>query len=76
MNQRDRSNLEFLMRYDHKTKEWFRTATPDDLEYAWELLEAHGRELAAEREELIIEEQLEKMEEHYPESLQLLKNFI
>jgi hypothetical protein len=46
MNQHDRNNLEFIMRADSDTlRDWMDSLTPDDLDYASELLDQYGREL-------------------------------
>lgn len=47
MNERDRNNLEFLLSISEPTlKAWYASVTPDDIEYATELLKAYSNELA------------------------------
>lgn len=49
MNQYDRDNLNFLMMAsDEVLREWYNSASLDDLEYAQELLNAHECELDQE----------------------------
>lgn len=46
MNQHDRSNLEFLLQSDPLTLfNWMNTTSPDDIDYATELLNKYSQEL-------------------------------
>ena len=46
MNEHDRSNLEFLLNADDATiKDWQSKVSPDDIDYAQELLDAFSKEL-------------------------------
>lgn len=46
MNGRDLDNLHFLLKADKKTLEdWYSKSTPDDHEYACELMKAYQKEL-------------------------------
>jgi hypothetical protein len=50
MSKEDRVNLNFLLTASAETLlEWYKSADEDDLEYADELLQAHGRVLDAAR---------------------------
>jgi hypothetical protein len=47
MNNYDRENLQFLLNADSATlKEWYESVTPDDIEYAAELMLQYGEELS------------------------------
>ena len=49
MNQHDRDNLDFLLNASPEViKDWYEQMDDDDIQYAFELLEAYARELAAE----------------------------
>lgn len=68
MNAYDRNNLQFIMRSSGKTlREWMDTLTPDDLDYASELLDQHGRELDL-RAALLVEPKAGQ----YPEAVSLI----
>lgn len=56
MNQRDRANLEFLLSVGDGLAEWFAQASPDDVDYAQELLDAYEQELSAQEFELLSED--------------------
>lgn len=56
MNQRDRANLEFLLSVGDGLAEWFAQASPDDVEYAQELLDTYEQELSAQEFELLSED--------------------
>jgi hypothetical protein len=56
MNQRDRTNLEFLLNIGAGLAEWFEQATDDDVAYAKELLDQYDQELDAAASELWTEE--------------------
>lgn len=54
MNERDRRNLDFLLKVDHQTLlEWYDTASVDDLLYAQELFQAKTTELIMQELELL-----------------------
>ena len=75
MNDHDRGNLMFLMRSDSKTlKQWFETATADDLAYAQELLAAYNAELDEQNRALDIEDALDNVKV-YPEAQAVLAQF-
>jgi hypothetical protein len=75
MNTHDRKNLQFLLAADDKTlKKWFRTASPDDQEYAWSLLELYSRELDATSQEMRVEAELAQLSEHYPEAMAVINS--
>ena len=67
MNQRDRSNLEFLLRTEHIV-DWMHTATPDDIDYAKSLLDEYSRELVISTVMLTVE----PAGEDYPEAVSLI----
>jgi hypothetical protein len=56
MNQRDRTNLEFLLNIGAGLARWFEQASDDDVAYAKELLEQYEQELDLEASELLAEE--------------------
>lgn len=56
MNQRDRANLEFLLSVGDGLAKWFAQASPDDVDYAQELLDAYEQELSAQEFELLSED--------------------
>ena len=46
MNQHDRDNLDFLLNATPEIiQDWYEQMSDDDIEYAFELLEAHSQEL-------------------------------
>lgn len=54
INERDRKNLDFLLKVDHQTLlEWYDTASVDDLLYAQELFQAKTTELIMQELELL-----------------------
>jgi phage protein D len=56
MNQHDRNNLEFIMRADSDTlRDWMDQLTEDELDYASELLDQYGNELALRTAMLLVE---------------------
>jgi hypothetical protein len=74
MKKYDRNNLDFLMSADRSTfNDWFKTASQDDIDYAFELLNQYSLELDAKSEELKIEAELALMGDRYPKVLSLLK---
>lgn len=49
MNQRDRDNLDFLLNASPEViQDWYEQMDDDDIEYAFELLEAYSQELEME----------------------------
>ena len=61
-NERDRANLDFLIKSDRETvSDRLRQADADDLDYYQELLAAFDRELDLWREDLVVEAKLELM---------------
>ena len=71
MNEWDRNNLNFLLSADDATmKEWYKTVTEDDLNYAFELLAMRKEELNAQVVELELEEQ-----ESFAEAEAVLRKF-
>ena len=49
MNQRDRDNLDFLLNASPEViQDWYEQMDDDDIEYAFELLEAYNQELEIE----------------------------
>ena len=49
MNQHDRDNLDFLLSASPEViEDWYEQMGEDDIEYAFELLEAYSQELAAQ----------------------------
>ena len=47
MNDYDRANLQFLLSIDsNELKEWYESVTPDDIEYAAELMLQYSEELS------------------------------
>ena len=76
MNNRDRSNLEFLLHASPAVlKDWETKVPEDDLEYAQELLNAYALELREKSAELLIEAQLAKMSE-YPDALRVIRQAV
>lgn len=54
MSDRDRQNLNFLLNADHNTlREWYDSASVDDLLYAQELFQAKTTELIMQEIELL-----------------------
>lgn len=73
-NDRDRANLEFLLKCDKESlQDWFKYTGTDDLDYAWSLLSAYSKELDELEQEVAVEEQLADMSS-YPTVDQLLRN--
>jgi hypothetical protein len=57
MNQRDRDNLNFLMKATPESlAAWYAQASEDDLEYADELLERYSQELDQHLFEVLVDE--------------------
>lgn len=49
MNKHDRDNLDFLLNASPAViEDWYMQMSDDDIEYAFELLEAYAQELAAD----------------------------
>ena len=49
MNQRDRDNLDFLLNASPEViQDWYEKMDDDDIEYAFELLDAYSQELEIE----------------------------
>jgi hypothetical protein len=68
MNQHDRNNLEFIMRADSDTlRDWMDQLTEDELDYASELLDQYGEELALRTAMLS-----EPAGNEYPEAMNLI----
>lgn len=79
MNEHDRRNLEFLLNVDKQTlKNCFERMSPDDIEYAWELLEMYNNEINEAVNALRIDAELENLmfrEERFPEANAVLAKF-
>lgn len=79
MNEHDRRNLEFLLSADKKTlHDWFNSMPQDDIDYAWELLDAYSREIDNRAQELLLDAQLEKTlvgQDRFPEANAVLAKF-
>lgn len=79
MNEHDRKNLDFLLRADRDTlHDWFERMSKDDLDYAWELLEAYSQEVADRAQDLLLDAQLEKQvfgQDRFPEANAVLSRF-
>lgn len=56
MNQRDRANLEFLLSVGSGLADWFAQATPDDVEYAQQLLNIYEQELESLQNQLLTQD--------------------
>ena len=56
MNQRDRANLEFLLSVGAGLADWFAQATPDDVEYAQQLLNIYEQELESLQNQLLTQD--------------------
>lgn len=78
MNDRDRSNLNFLLSVDSTTLgDWFNKSSADDIAYASELLDAYKRELDQKEAQLrndIVELELNALN-HFPEANAVLSQF-
>jgi hypothetical protein len=62
MNDRDRSNLNFLLSIDESTfKDWYSKMEDDDIVYAQELLAEFAQELKEKSKDLRIEAELSMM---------------
>ena len=80
MNNHDRDNLNFLMNVDRKTlMDWFATVSSDDIDYAFDLLEAYSRELDQASAELRTDADMELLASNssvpYAEANQVLSQF-
>jgi hypothetical protein len=68
MNDWDRNNLNFLLNADDRViKDWTAQTSPDDIDYAHELLARYSDELRERSLALLVEAQLEIMP-NYPEA--------
>ena len=70
MNEYDRDNLEFLLSIDGKTfKDWYAKMSPEDHEYAMELIEKYSKELKERSDALVVEALLiQSSDDLYPEA--------
>ena len=77
MNEHDRENLKFLMSVDRETlQDWFRSVTPDDIEYALQLLTRYSTEIDEHAKALKIDEALTTgRADSYPEAVAVLEKF-
>lgn len=74
MNDHDRQNLEFLMTAaDETLRDWFNSVSPDDIQYASELLAQHSEELKI-RETFIKVEEVD-LTNFTPDASEYLKKF-
>jgi hypothetical protein len=77
MNNHDRDNLDFLLSIDAETfKDWYSKMTPDDHDYASELLEKYSQELAERSQALVIEADLIHQNNNYREAMQVISRFL
>lgn len=77
MNDHDRENLNFLMSVDRKTlQDWFDSVTPDDIDYAWQLLLAYSTEIE-ERSMALLDQALatDSQSTSFPEAVAVLEKF-
>ena len=59
MNEHDRANLEFLLNAnDAVIKDWHSKVSPDDIDYAHELLDAFSKELKERAQALKVEAEM------------------
>jgi hypothetical protein len=66
MNDWDRNNLNFLLNADDRViKDWTAQTSPDDIDYAHELLARYSDELRERSLALLVEAQLEIMPNYH-----------
>jgi hypothetical protein len=66
MNEHDRANLEFLLNAsDAVIEDWHSKVSPDDIDYAYELLDAFSKELLEKAQALRIEAEMEIMPNYH-----------
>jgi len=72
-NEVDRNNLYFLLNASTETiKDWYKTCTADDVEYARELMDAYAREVREIALEVRIEGELKLMAK-YDDALKVIQ---
>jgi hypothetical protein len=77
MNEHDRANLNFLLNASNEVlKDWESKMPEDDLEYAQELLNLYALELRERSAELLIEAELARMGNKYPDALRIIKQAV
>jgi hypothetical protein len=77
MNEHDRANLNFLLNASNEVlKDWESKMPEDDLEYAQELLNLYALELRERSAELLIEAELARMGNKYPDALRVIKQAV
>ena len=79
MDEHDRKNLDFLIKVSQSPelfKDWYDSLSPDDIDYAYELLLEASEEIEHRSEELVIEAKLDAMNGKYPDAERLLKNIM
>jgi hypothetical protein len=77
MNEHDRANLNFLLNASNEVlKDWESKMPEDDLEYAQELLNLYALELRERSAELLIEAELARMGNEYPDALRVIKQAV
>jgi len=77
MNEHDRANLNFLLNASNEVlKDWESKMPEDDLEYAQELLNLYALELRERSSELLIEAEIARMGNEYPDALRVIKQAV
>lgn len=77
MNQHDRSNLKFLLNADLDViKDWASKMESDDIAYAQELLLAYADELRERSNALLVEANLARMGNNYPDALRVIDRIV
>jgi len=77
MNEHDRANLNFLLNASNEVlKDWESKMPEDDLEYAQELLNLYALELHERSSELLIEAEIARMGNEYPDALRVIKQAV
>jgi len=77
MNEHDRANLNFLLNASPEVlKDWESKMPTDDLEYAQELLNLYALELRERSSELLIEAEIARMGNEYPDALRVIKQAV
>lgn len=78
MNDHDRDNLEFLLSIDGNTfRDWYAKMSPEDHEYAMELIEKYSLELKERSDALLIEAELARQYSNcYPEASAVIQRIM
>lgn len=78
MNEYDKRNLHFLLGLKTKKawKEWGKTVSMDDIEYAYELFSQHSKELEMDALDREVEFMLESLNGNYAAAKQVINDIL